>query len=50
MKIRVRATGRIFPSAQWFGFGYGWIRAWDGEDGYYHFWAPDVEIVEEEAK
>ena len=50
MRIKVRKTGRVFPTAQWFGFGFGWIRAWDGADGFYHFWAPDVVILEDANK
>lgn len=45
MRIRVKATGRVFPTAQWFGFGFGWIRAWDGRDGFYHYPAADVELL-----
>lgn len=48
MRIRVKATGRVFQTAQWFGFNW-WIRAWDGRDGFYHYPARDVEILEEPA-
>lgn len=43
MKIKVLKTGRIFTTAQW--FGHNWIRAWEGRDGWYHYFVTEVEIL-----
>jgi len=44
MRVRVKKTGRIFPTAEW--IGHYWIRAWEGKDGWYHYHGNEVEILE----